>query len=363
MVNQKRQISVPLVENILAQPEAIRTAAAYQFGEGHAALFRSGALLQSRRGRLILSGMGGSLFACIPLSHYLAAQGMFAPVIETSELLHSYAAALDQDTTVILVSRSGETVEVTKLLRILRERGATVIGVTNVHGSTLASNATECLVLQSPPDQFVAIQTYTATLIVLLLLGAAVCGEIDSSLYSELETLADSLRVWIPQCLDSSEHWSSFLQSASPLYLLGRGVSLAAVHAGVLLFHEVAKTSALGMEAGNFRHGPVEVVDRRFHAVIFGLHSSTVDLDAALAHDISEMNGIARWLGPAVKEYKATPLCPWPACVSNRFAPAVGTIPMQIAAYRLAEIRGVIPGQFRHAPQVTMSEIGFGGHV
>lgn len=351
-------MTVPLVENILAQPEAIRTVAAHQFGPGQPALLRSGALLKSSA-RIILSGMGGSLFACIPLSYYLAERGVFASVIETSELLHSYSAALHETTVVVLVSRSGETVEVTKLSPILREKNVKIIGVTNVDGSTLAAAATECVLLNSPPDQFVAIQTYTATIVALLLLGAACCRGIDANVHRELDTLAHLLSSWIPECFESSEHWSHFLEAPLPLYLLGRGASLAAVHAGLLLFHEVAKALAIGMSAPNFRHGPVEVVDQRFRAIVIGSDPRTLELEAALAQDLEHMNATARWLGPHVPGYNLAPLCPWPDQVPQLFVPVLQAIPMQIAAYRLARSRGVTPGEFRHAPQVTLSETGF----
>jgi glucosamine--fructose-6-phosphate aminotransferase (isomerizing) len=352
-------MTLPLVENILAQPEAIRTVAAYQFGEGKDALLESSALLRSR-GRIILSGMGGSLSACIPMAHYLASKGVLVPVIETSELLYSYAPAINENAAVILVSRSGETVEVTKLLPILKERKAGVIGVTNVPGSTLAKS-TQAVCLQSPPDQLVAIQTYTATLVVLLLLGAAFCDEFNSNLRSELDVTAKTLSAWIPECFKASSGWDSFLQARSPLYLLGRGASLASVAAGVLVLQEVAKASAVGMSAANFRHGPVEVVDKQFHGIVFGSERGTADLDAALAEDLGSMNGDVRWIGPPLPSRKLVPLTPWPANVPDRFASVFEIIPLQIAAYRLAERRGVIPGEFRYAPAVTMSETGFSG--
>jgi glutamine---fructose-6-phosphate transaminase (isomerizing) len=353
-------MTLPLVENILAQPEAIRTVAAYQFGAGKDAVLQSSALLRSRR-RIILSGMGGSLSACIPVAHYLASKGVLVPVIETSELLYSYAATVDESTAVILVSRSGETVEVTKLLPILKERKAAVIGVTNVPGSTLASRSTQSVCVHSPPDQLVAIQTYTATLIVLLLLGAAFYDEFNSNLRSELDVTANALSSWIPECFKTSSGWNSFLEARSPLYLLGRGASLASVAAGVLVLHEVAKASAVGMSAANFRHGPVEVVDQQFHGVVFGSDRGTAELDAALAEDLGSMSGDVRWIGPPVQTRKLVPLCPWPANVPDRFASVFEIIPLQIAAYRLAERRGVIPGEFRYAPAVTMSETGFSG--
>jgi glutamine---fructose-6-phosphate transaminase (isomerizing) len=352
-------MSFPLVENILAQPEAIRTVAAYQFGEGKDALLKSSALLRSRR--IILSGMGGSLSACIPVAHYLASKGVLAPVIETSELLYAYAPAVDENTAVILVSRSGETVEVTKLLSILKERKAVVIGVTNVPKSTLASSSTQSISVHSPPDQLVAIQTYTATLIVLLLLGAAFCDEFNSNLKSELDVTANALSAWIPECFKTSGDWESFFEARAPLYLLGRGASLASVAAGVLVLHEVAKASAVGMSAANFRHGPVEVVDKHFHAIAFGSERATADLDAALAEDLGRMNGDVRWIGAPVPSRKLVPLCPWPANVPDRFATVFEIIPLQIGAYQLAERRGVVPGEFRYAPAVTVSEAGFSG--
>ncbi len=353
-------MTLPLIENILGQPEAVRTVAAHQLGEGKHALLQSSALLRSSQ-RIILSGMGASLSACIPLSHYLASKGVLVPMIETSELLHSYAPVIDEKTAVILVSRSGETVEVTKLVPILKQRKAAVIGVTNVPHSTLGSSSTQWLWLHSPPDQLVAIQTYTATVLVLLLLGAAFLNELDANLRSELDGTVNALSNWIPKCLELSDKWSSFLEAASPLYFLGRGASLASVAESVLLLHEVAKAPAVGMSAADFRHGPVEVVDGRFHGIIFGSQKETAELDAALAEDVAGMKGNVHWIGPRVAGRNIVPLCPWPANVPDRFAPVFEIIPIQIAAYRIAESRGIIPGEFRHAPTITLSEAGFSG--
>jgi glutamine---fructose-6-phosphate transaminase (isomerizing) len=119
------------------------------------------------------------------------------------------------------------------------------------------------------------------------------------------------------------------------------------------------------MSAANFRHGPVEVVDKDFHAVVFGSEPGTADLDAVLAEDLGSMTGedirSVRWIGPPVTGRKLVPLCPWPANVPNRFAPVFEIIPLQIAAYQVAERRGVTPGEFRYAPAVTVSETGFSG--
>lgn len=352
-------MTVPLVDNILAQPEAIRTVTGHHFGEGKRALLEAAAVLRSSK-RVVLSGMGASLSACIPLSYDLASHGIFAPVIETSELLYSFAPAIDEHTTLLLVSRSGESVEATKLLSILRDRKATVIGVTNVPGSTLAEQATRAVLINSPADQLVAIQTYAGTVTALLLLGAAFSNGLDTNLRSELDGTVNALSIWIPQCFESSQHWSSFFDQHSPLYLLGRGASLGSVTAGALLFHEVAKAPAIGMGAATFRHGPVEVVNEGFRSILFASNARTENLDASLAEDLAAIKGDVRWIGPEPGGRDVAQLCSWPANIPDRFAPVLEIVPIQIGAYRLAESRGVVPGEFRYAPAITLSETGFG---
>lgn len=123
--------------------------------------------------------------------------------------------------------------------------------------------------------------------------------------------------------------------------------------------HETAKAPAVGMSAAQFRHGPVEVVDENFHAIVIGTQPATSELDAALADDLTRMGGHVRWLGPAPKRQPIEALCSWPADVPERFASIFETVPLQLAAYRKAELRGIRPGDFRWAPAITNSEAGF----
>ncbi|MBV9763252.1 MAG: SIS domain-containing protein, partial [Acidobacteriaceae bacterium] len=189
-----------LLENILAQPDSLRAVASYQFGEGREALIRSSEFLRSRK-RIVLTGMGGSFSACIPLAYFFAAHGVSVSLIETSELLYFEMPILDPETAVILVSRSGESVEATKLLKA---QHGSVVGITNVPHSTLAANASQTILLGCPPDELVAIQTYTASVVVLLLLGAAYVGELDLA-RSELDWTLGALTRWVRECFDQCQ--------------------------------------------------------------------------------------------------------------------------------------------------------------
>lgn len=324
-------MSYPLFDNICAQPKGLRQVAEYQLGPGRDALLRSAQLLRSGK-RIVVSGMGASLFAAIPLACSLGAE-----VIDSSELLYFRNSVLQPGTSVLLVSRSGESVEVAKLLPILKERKCAVIGVSNVAGSTLATQATQSILLNSPADQLVAIQTYTATVLTLLLLADPGTGDLTAAL--------DAFERQLDVCIQANDRWQDFVDAGAPIYLLGRGPALGSVQEGVLLFHETAKVPAVGMSAAQFRHGPVEVVDSSFRAIIFGTVSETADLDSALANDLGRMGAKVLWLGPEV----APP----------RFAPLIEIVPCQLLAYRMAEARGIRPGDFRWAPAVTRSETGF----
>lgn len=354
-------MSTALFENILNQAQALRQIVDYQLGPGRAALERAAALLKSRR-RILLSGMGASFYACIPFEYSLAQRGFSVHSIEAGELFYFLSAPVDAQTAAVLVSRSGESVEVRKLLPMLRQAGAVALGVANVPDTFLTREADEAIMMGSPTDHFVAIQTYTGTIATFALLEAAMVGELEKA-RAELQRAIELLERVIPEWVRASETWHPFLDGDAPMYLLGRGPSLGAVVEGVLLMHETAKAPAVGMSVAQFRHGPVEVVDGRFRGIVLGTQEATADLDAALARDLNGMGGQVRTLGPISATNKTTELCSWPDGIPSRFVPIFETVPLQLAAYRKAEMRGVTPGDFRWAPLVTNSESGFSGVV
>src|SRR5215470_1181579 len=128
--------TVPLLQNILDQPRSLERVSQYQFAAGRSALLEAAALIRGAR-HIVLTGMGSSFFACIPLRCYLSAHGIPAALLETGELLHFHTKTLTRDTVLVLVSRSGETVEALRLLEALRDTHIPVVGVTNEEAGAL----------------------------------------------------------------------------------------------------------------------------------------------------------------------------------------------------------------------------------
>jgi glucosamine--fructose-6-phosphate aminotransferase (isomerizing) len=326
----------PLFEDILGQPDSLRGVIGHQLGPGRESLARAAAEVRHAR-KVLFAGMGSSLFASMPAVALLNAHGRASSSIDASELLY-YHRALGSDTLAILVSRSGETVEAVKLLPMLRSRGVHVIGVTNVAGSTLAREANIAVVVNSASDRLIALRTYTGTAAALLTLAS----EATSQPLGVVERLPEVLKASIETEMAMSEDW---LIGARCIYVLGRGASLGSAHEGALLFHETARAPAVPMSCAQFRHGPVEVVSPDLRAFVFASQRETYDLDLALAGDL-------RALGASVRAV-LTPALPDP------WAAVIEIVPLQIAAARLAEARGIPPAQFQFAPMVTVDETGF----
>jgi glucosamine--fructose-6-phosphate aminotransferase (isomerizing) len=278
--------------------------------------------------------------------------------MESAELLHYGSATLRAGDVGVVVSRSGGSIEPVLLAEKMRLAGMIVVGVTNVPGSGLEKVADITLPIGSQADKLIAVQTYTGTVLALLLLAEEVLAGESARLGDECGAALPALSAHIDECLRESESWREWLMGG-PLYLLGRGPALASVNEGALLLHETAKTAAVGMSSGQFRHGPAEILSPDFRAVVFGTPPITQSLDRSLADDLFSAGAQARWIGPAAEAGNHAPsLVPWPK-IAPVLAPLFEIVPLQAAAYRLALWRGITPGDFRFVTEVTASESGF----
>jgi glutamine---fructose-6-phosphate transaminase (isomerizing) len=340
-----------LAQDIQGQAAALAGVLQYHTGAGRGPLQQAAAALRSSK-KIVIVGIGASLNGAMPLENLLCSRGLDAVAIEAGELLH-YRLSAYRDATFVLVSRSGESVEILKTLNALRGRVAT-IGVSNDPNSPLARQADMAVDLHSPADEMVAIQTYSATILSLYLLGAAATDQWEQA-QREVGTLTEALPAWIAGNLESARQWDQFLDKGSTVYALGRGPSHGSALQSALLFSEIAKAPAIGMTVASFRHGPVEVVDDRFRGLIFAPQGKTRELNLALARELLGFGGSVRVIGPPPPQGTDLPWIGTPSC-PDMLAPLVEIVPVQVAALRLAELRDLVVGSFRFTPQVARDE-------
>lgn len=358
--------SLPMLENICGQPASHRSVIQLQHGEQYAKLAACADRIRDTAGRIFFTGMGASFFAALPAVSRLEQQGFRVHAVESSELLHYGSRALQPSDLGILISRSGRSAEVLRLANTMRAAGMTVIGVTNIADGPLQQVADLTLLIGAHADQLIAVQTYTGTVLTLLLLAEQVLSEGSAQFGNACSAALPTLSAYIEESLRGAESWRELMDGPGALYLLGRGPALASAHEGALLMHETAKTPAIGLSSGQFRHGPVEVVSDQFRAIVFGTSPQTRTIDRALAEDLVSMGAKVRWIGPAkpprLGHGEVEPLVTWPE-LGPAFAPMLASlfeiVPVQVAAYTLALWRGITPGDFRYASEVTSEESGF----
>jgi glutamine---fructose-6-phosphate transaminase (isomerizing) len=353
-LESKPLLTSRLAQDIQDQATSLSCVLTQCFGDGLPSILQAAELVKSGR-QVFITGIGASMFASIALQYCLWSRGIAATLIEAAEVLH-YCHAAYSDAIFIAVSRSGESIEITRLLDIVKDRQP-IIAVTNEPTSTLAREADITLHLNSPPDEMVAVQTYTGTLLTLYALVSAM--DTRPELFKEeVNTIIHQLPQWVSGLLQKRDGWDSFLRVDTPVYLLARGASYASASEGALLFNEIAKIPAVGMLTASFRHGPVELVDSTFRGLIFAPQGPTQALNLALARDLVRFGGKVRVIGPPKGDASAID---WYSvlAVPELLTPLVEIIPVQVAALRLAELRGIPPGSFRYAPQVAVDEERF----
>jgi glucosamine--fructose-6-phosphate aminotransferase (isomerizing) len=344
-----------LMRDILGQEKSLARVLERQSGGGRAAMLEAGWSLRDAE-RIVITGIGASLHSAYPLHYALAGRGMNCSIVEIAELLH-YQERICAGAVVVIFSRSGESIEVVKLLDKLMGVASRVIAITNEPESGLAKRADVTVFVDSLADEIVAVQSYTGAVAAGLLLAGAV-GEAFDARVAEVAECLPLVTKLIEESLARVEEWDSFVKAGAPIYFLGRGDSVASALEASLLIGETAKEAAIGMAAASFRHGPVEVVDENYRAVIFVGPAATRGINLALARELAKRGGRIRVIGIAGDDAGGLSMIAVPK-VADALLPVLEIIPVQIAAMRFAFVKGLEIGKFRHTGQVTTDEVAF----
>lgn len=244
-------------------------------------------LVRNRDNPLILTGMGSSFFAAKAAASYLWSFGRQAWFFETSDLIHYGMKILTDNPCLIVISQSGESAEIKELLARLPQHAAT-IGVTNQLDSSLAKNIKICLPMLAGSEGTTASKTYTASLAVLLLLcsnlGGGDCTAANQNLKQATQRLFElnetALAMPLANIIEE-------FPKAKTISLVGRGPGVATALQGALTIKELVKIPAEGMEAAQFRHGPLEIADSNLAAIVIASAGQTEKQLLSLAMDLS----------------------------------------------------------------------------
>ncbi len=218
--------------------------------------------------KVIFSGMGSSYYAPFFVRDQIS---RFASVIniEAGELLHHNLGMITKNDPLILISQSGESIEIVQLIE-KTDVGAQIIGITNDIKSTLGKGSHILLPLHSGSEKSISNKSYTNTLAILHLLSSFISGSGPKALDALKSTSSQMDRFLSTEDnFDTLKEIAEFLSPADFIHFIGRGPQTASAYQAALIHMEGARTHAHGFSSGAFRHGPLELCGPDHRAVIF----------------------------------------------------------------------------------------------
>ena len=337
-----------LLQDIHHEPDELIKSLDNAWHEGRQRLGEAGRLVREARSVYVV-GIGSSWHAGMAVVSIFHAYGCPALLIDASEMVHF--TSIPRRSTVIILSRSGRSLEVVQMLEQLKSQQASIIAVTNTPDSPLAKEADVCLLLQARFDHLVSITMYSALALVGSLIAAVAGDGLD-------EVLVRSLTESLVSAKNAVASWQEQIETApwltrdAPTYFLARGGSLASCYEARLLWEEAAKAPASSLSIGGFRHGPQEMVHDGLRVAMWldgeKLHAE----DLALAADLRQNGCRVFLIGQGVKQTAADLVITLPP-IPPGWQFLIDIIPAQIAAERLSRLRGVDCDTFRLCPYIV----------
>ncbi len=229
-----------------------------------------------RAGEVFLVACGTSYHACLAASYMFSKLALLAthPII-ASEFVEQHGKSVNIDSTLLVVSQSGETADTLAAVEWARLRAATVLGLTNVVGSTLTRVARVYVCQQSGPEIGVAAtKTFTSQLSVLSQFALRLAKQRGKISHVEIENLEEKLEQ-IPEIIEkiiqSQEEKVKKLahkyRDKKCFFFLGRGISSAVALEGRLKLMEIAYVPSIAYPAGESKHGPISLVEPGFPVI------------------------------------------------------------------------------------------------
>jgi glucosamine--fructose-6-phosphate aminotransferase (isomerizing) len=307
-------------------------------------------LARGDRSQIILTGMGSSFHALHPLQLALIRHGRVTHLVETSELLFHQAPLLKPSSLLVIVSQSGASVEVVRLLDRI-PAGLPIIAVTNTPDSPLARRAAIALTTQAGPEASVSCKTYLTALMALSWLEAILCRSDRETVRQELRRASETVSLYLADWRNHVRILAEQFEGIRDLFLVGRGPSLAAAGVGGLIIKESAHLHAEGMSSAAFRHGPFEMLNPAVFVGVFRGDALTAPLHERLGADIVKAGGRAELISETSGDGPFR-LPPHP----ERLRPMLEMLPVEMISLALAARDGREAGKFERGSKITTVE-------
>lgn len=300
-----------------------------------------------------LVGCGTAGKACMAAEYFFSVVAEhhvnFAPASEF-KLYHHF---LKKESLLIVVSQSGETADVLEAMQVAKSKGANVLSIVNVSGSSIDRASDTTLCINAGPERAVAsTKALTGQLAVLLLIAYALALRLKEGKKLLLETAAMINDMLNPRYVERLRQLAERIKRHENLYIIGKSWNYPMALESAIKIQEVSYIHAEGFAGGELKHGPIALIEEGTPCIVLAGRDEVLPDILSNAVQLRARGGMIIGVSPEPNEI----FDEWIKVPDVSFAQAiVNIIPIQVLAYFLAVQRGKDPDMPRNlAKSVTV---------
>lgn len=341
-----------MFKEIMEQPEAVRKTVSPRVRDGRVVLddVKLTAEYVKNISRIFIIACGSSYHVGM-VSKYNWERLLRRPVqVDLASEFRYSDPLVDENTLVIVISQSGETLDTMAAMREAKSRGARTLAVVNVVGSSIAREADDVLYTWAGPEIAVATtKAYTTQLVLMDLIGlylADLLGKVEKSEYdailAEMQVLPEKMSRLLER-FEDVQYFSSRYFNHNSIFFIGRNLDYAMGLEGSLKLKEISYIHSEAYASGELKHGTISLIEPGTLVVALGTYAAL--FDKAMSNVVEVKARGAEVLAVTTETFKekmektadSTIVVPDTHPILQ---PSLGVVPLQLFAYYVALQRG-----------------------
>ncbi len=314
--------------------------------------------------RIIMIACGTSWHACLVGEYLFEDLARINVEVEYASEFRYRNPIINEDDIVIAISQSGETADTLAALELAKSKGATILGICNVVGSSISRITDAGSYTHAGPEIGVAsTKAFTAQVTVLTLMALSLAkrkGTISDSRFRTLLSELEAIPNKVQEVLDTNDKIkfiSEQYKDATNALYLGRGSSFPVALEGALKLKEISYIHAEGYPAAEMKHGPIALIDEEMPVFVIATQGTSYEKVVSNIQEVKARKGkiiavvtegdeTVKGIADHVIEIPET---------DEQLVPLLSTIPFQLLSYHIAVMRGCNVDQPRNlAKSVTV---------
>ena len=314
--------------------------------------------------RIVMVACGTSWHACLVGEYLFEDLARINVEVEYASEFRYRNPIINEGDIVLAISQSGETADTMAALELAKRKGATILGICNVVGSSISRITDAGSYTHAGPEIGVAsTKAFTAQVTVLTLMAASLArkkGKLNESKFRSLLSSLEAVPQKVQLVLDKTEKIKKIAEkykdAANALYL-GRGSSFPVALEGALKLKEISYIHAEGYPAAEMKHGPIALIDEEMPVFVIATKGPSYEKVVSNIQEVKARKGkiiaVVTEGDEQVKEF-ADDFIEIPE-TNEYLVPLIATVPFQILSYYIAVMRDCNVDQPRNlAKSVTV---------